>query len=98
MREPVRPELYVNTTSVHPTKRAALARHASQKEWLDASQGQDNYLNVMDSFSRTLGSQSGKFPHAEGWTRHLQYGFGAEEDDPLREVLPLLCLCRKLAR
>ena len=98
MREPVRPELYVNTTSSHAAKRAALACHASQKEWLDASQGQDNYLNVMDAFSRTLGSQSGKFPHAEGWTRHLHYGFGAEDDDPLREVLPLLCLRRKLAR
>ena len=87
MREPVRPELYVDTTRVHSTKRAALACHASQKEWLDATQGQDNYLNTMDAFSRTLGRQAGKFQHAEGWTRHLHYGFGAEEDDPLRETL-----------
>lgn len=95
MREPVRPELYVNTAGVHAAKRAALACHASQKEWLDATQGQDNYLKTMDAFSQHLGRESRKFPHAEGWTRHLHYGFGAEEDDPLREVLPRLCLRRK---
>ena len=98
MREPVRPEIFVNTTSVHAVKRAALACHASQKEWLDASQGQDNYLNTMVVFSRALGGLSRKFQHAEGWTRHLHYGFGAEEDDPLREVLPQLCLHRNLTR
>ncbi len=87
LREPVIPELLVDTASVHATKRAALACHASQKEWLDASQGQESYLTTMDGFSRALGKQSKKFQHAEGWTRHLHYGFGAEEDDPLREVL-----------
>ena len=96
-REPVRPELFVNTAGVQAAKRAALACHASQKEWLDASQGQDNYLLTMDAFSKKLGRQSRKFPHAEGWTRHLHYGFGAEEDDPLREVLPGLCLRRKIS-
>ncbi len=95
MREPVRPEIYVDTTGVHAAKRAALACHASQKEWLDATQGQDNYLNTMDAFSRTLGRQSGKFPHAEGWTRHLHYGFGAADDDPLRDALGRLA---KLSR
>ena len=95
MREPVRPELFVNTAGVHVAKRAALACHASQKEWLDVSQGQDNYLNTMDAFSRRLGRQSRKFPHAEGWTRHLHYGFCAVDDDPLSEVLPRLCLRRK---
>jgi len=87
MREPVRPELIVDTTSVHATKRAALACHASQKEWLDKTQGMDSYLATMDGFSRTLGRQSGKFLHGEGWRRHLHFGFGGEADDPLREVL-----------
>lgn len=87
LREPVTPELLVDTTSVHATKRAALACHASQKEWLDATQGQESYLNTMDDFSRRLGRQSKKFQHAEGWTRHLHYGYGAENDDPLRDVL-----------
>ena len=87
MRQPVRPEIYVNTTSVHATKRAALACHASQREWLDASQGQDNYLSVMDGFSLALGKQTRKFQHAEGWRRHQHYGFGAEADDPLAGAL-----------
>lgn len=87
LREPITPELLIDTTSVHATKRAALACHASQKEWLDATQGQESYLNTMDDFSRRLGKRSKKFQHAEGWTRHLHYGFGAEKDDPLRDAL-----------
>ncbi len=87
LREPVTPELLVDTTETHATKRAALACHASQKEWLDESQGQESYLKVMDGFSLALGRRGKKFRHAEGWTRHLHYGFGAENDDPLSEVL-----------
>lgn len=87
LREPVTPELLIDTTSVHATKRAALACHASQKEWLDRTQGQESYLKTMDEFSLRLGKRSKRFRHAEGWIRHLHYGFGAENDDPLRDVL-----------
>ena len=87
LREPVTPELFVDTTSVHASKRAALACHASQKEWLDKTQVPGSYLDTMERFSRALGRQTKKFTQAEGWTRHLHFGFGAEEDDPLRDVL-----------
>ncbi len=87
LREPVTPELLVDTASVHATKRAALACHASQKAWLDLTQGQESYLTTMDSFSLALGRKSKGFQHAEGWTRHLHYGFGAENDDPLHDAL-----------
>jgi LmbE family N-acetylglucosaminyl deacetylase len=87
MREPVEPEMYIDTTTVHATKREALACHASQKEWLDKSQGQESYLQTMDGFSLELGRRSKKFRHAEGWTRHLHIGYGEEKDDPLRDVL-----------
>jgi LmbE family N-acetylglucosaminyl deacetylase len=87
LREPVAPELWVDTTSVHATKRAALTCHASQKEWLDKSQGQESYLETMNDFSLEQGRRSKKFQHAEGWTRHLHIGYGAEDDDPLRDVL-----------
>ena len=86
-RVPVTPEICVDTTSVHAAKREALACHQSQKQWLDETQGMDSYLVTMDTFSRRLGKQTRKFTHAEGWTRHLHFGFGAEEDDPLRDVL-----------
>ena len=87
MRRRIVPESFADTTGVHDAKRAALALHASQREWLDASQGQDNYLSVMDGFSLALGKQTRKFRHAEGWRRHQHYGFGAENDDPLRAAL-----------
>ena len=87
LREPVTPDLYIDTTRVHAAKRAALACHASQKEWLDLTQGQESYLATMDEFSLALGQQTRRFMHAEGWTRHLHYGFGAAEDDPLRDAL-----------
>jgi LmbE family N-acetylglucosaminyl deacetylase len=86
-RVPVTPEMCVDTTSVHALKREALGCHQSQKQWLDETQGMDSYLVTMDTFSRRLGKQTRKFTHAEGWTRHLHFGFGAEEDDPLRDVL-----------
>ena len=92
LRRPVRPEFYVDTTSVQGRKRDALACHASQKEWLDVSQGMESYLRSLEEGDATVGRWSGRFRRAEGWTRHLHLGFGAESDDPLREALgPGLC-------
>jgi LmbE family N-acetylglucosaminyl deacetylase len=99
MRRRVTPELFVNTTSVHERKRRALAAHASQKEWLDATQGMDSYLQVMDEMSLALGTMSRQFEHAEGWRRHLHLGFSARDRDPLREVLGSDCFAnQKYAR
>lgn len=82
------PGAFVNTTSVHARKREALAAHASQKAWLDASQGFDSYLNAMDELSLALGRMSGRYRHAEGWRRHFHLGFSAEDIDPLRDAVP----------
>jgi N-acetylglucosamine malate deacetylase 1 len=87
MRQPIKPELFVNTASVHETKLAALAEHKSQGEWLDVSQGMDSYLDSMNEMSQLLGRMSGQFQHAEGWRRHSHLGFCAETADPLREAL-----------
>lgn len=87
MRRRVEAGGYVNTSSVHEVKRRALAAHASQKDWLDVSQGMDSYLQSMDETSLELGRRSGKFLHAEGWRRHLHLGFSASDIDPLAEVL-----------
>jgi LmbE family N-acetylglucosaminyl deacetylase len=78
---------FVDTTAVHATKREALACHASQKEWLDVSQGMDSYLREMDSLSRAVGRMSGRFRYAEGWRRHSHLGFCAAGGDPLRDAL-----------
>jgi LmbE family N-acetylglucosaminyl deacetylase len=87
LRQPIIPEAFVNTTPVQATKRAALACHRSQKEWLDRSQGMDSYLCAMDEMSRAVGKLSGRFEHAEGWRRHSHLGFCGAEADPLREAL-----------
>jgi LmbE family N-acetylglucosaminyl deacetylase len=91
----VEPEFFVNTGGVHKTKRRALAEHRSQKDWLDATQGMDSYLRVMDDYARELGRSSGKFRFAEGWRRRLHLGFSATAWDPLREALKGLIVLNK---
>jgi LmbE family N-acetylglucosaminyl deacetylase len=70
LRKSIRAGAYVNTTRVHEVKRKALAAHASQKNWLDVSQGMDSYLLTMDEASLAVGKLSEFFKHAEGWRRH----------------------------
>jgi hypothetical protein len=65
----VLPGAFVDTGSVHARKRAALACHASQREFLDHTQGMDSYLRTMDDFSRALGKLSGRFTHADALGR-----------------------------
>ncbi len=90
-REPlgglVRPTHFVDVTDVLPTKRAALAAHASQQQWLDASQAMSSYVTTMEALGREVGAMSGRFAHAEGWRRRLHAGYCAPEADPLREAL-----------
>jgi LmbE family N-acetylglucosaminyl deacetylase len=83
----ISPEAFVNTESVHALKREALAAHQSQREWLDASQGLNSYLQTMDEFSLAVGRMSRHFTHAEGWRRHLHLGFSAADTDPLHQLL-----------
>lgn len=91
MRDPLRqrilPGAFVNITSVLETKRAALAEHRSQQDWLVESQGVNSFLAKAESDARLVGRVSGKFKYAEGWRRHLHYGFSANDADPLAEAL-----------
>jgi LmbE family N-acetylglucosaminyl deacetylase len=92
LRRPVHPDCFVDVTEVRETKRRALAAHASQKAWLDQTQGMDSYLDAADAMSREVGRMSGRFAHAEGWRRHLHLGFSARDDDPLAEALGARCI------
>jgi len=91
LRDPLRrkviPGAFVDIGSVMEVKREALARHQSQQTWLDASQKMSAYVMTMEGFARELGRMSRRFEYAEGWRRHLHYGFCGENDDPLREAL-----------
>jgi len=87
LRRRVTPGAFVNTTAVQEIKRAALACHRTQQEWLDLSQQMNQYLRTMEEFAVELGRLSGVFKFAEGWRRHLHYGFCAEDADPLAAAL-----------
>ena len=87
LRQPIIADAYVDTTQVHSVKLEALAKHASQKEWLDQSQGMDSYLTELNRISEQVGQLSGRFTHAEGWRRHLHLGFSAKDTDPLAIAL-----------
>lgn len=91
LRRRVRPGQYVDVATVLKTKRAMLACHTSQKEWLDRSQGLDSYLDTMEAMTRAVGAMSGRFAAAEGWRRHSHLGFSAADQDPLAEVLGERC-------
>lgn len=78
---------FVNIERTLGRKREALACHASQKEWLDATQGIDSYLTAMEETSREIGRMSGRFSVAEGWRRHSHLGLCAPDADPLVDAL-----------
>ena len=92
LRRPVEPDLFVDTSSVLETQRRALAAHDSQQAWLDASQGAADFVDVLGTMSRAVGTMSGCFRNAEGWRRHLHLGLSAQDDDdPLATALGDRC-------
>ena len=92
LRRKVPAELFVNTSSVHATKLAALAEHRTQQEWLNVSQGMNSYLHAMEDASHAVGKISRRFLHAEGWRRHSHLGFSTEDSDPLSGALGKVCV------
>jgi N-acetylglucosamine malate deacetylase 1 len=83
LRQPVVPGAFVNTTDVHEKKMMALRAHQSQQNWLDVSQKLNSYLQAMEDISLAVGRMSKSFTHAEGWRRHLHFGFCGPDTDPL---------------
>jgi hypothetical protein len=92
LRQKVRAGLYVDVGPVQDQARKALAAHASQKDWLDKSQGMDSYLHTLDKMSAAVGALSGKYQLAQGWCRHHHLGYSASEIDPLRSALGSDCV------
>ena len=94
LRHRVRAGQYVDIGAALAQKRAALACHRSQKEWLDVSQGLDAYLQTMEDMSREVGiaargagAAADRFAYAEGWRRHAHLGFCGRDADPLADAL-----------
>ncbi len=88
MRNLVVPTLFVDVTDKIDIKEEMLRRHASQKEWLDTSQGMDSYLITMREICAQIGQMAPQpVPYAEGFRQHLHVGMSAEDKDMLSEVL-----------
>lgn len=87
LRNPIVPDLYVDVSSVIDKKAEMLACHTSQKDWLDRSQGMGSYIETMKELNARAGALSGRFAYAEGWRRHLHFGYSRSEQTPLEEML-----------
>ena len=81
------PQFYVDISGVMGRKEQMLNMHASQRAWLDNSQGIDSYGEKMKAMAREVGRRSQKFGFAEGWIRHNPLGFSSEDYDPLGTLL-----------
>jgi LmbE family N-acetylglucosaminyl deacetylase len=87
--EVVMPHLYVDVTSVFPLKTDMLSCHKSQREWLRAQHGMDEYVESMRRWSRTLGQQasaiSGRIVEfAEAYRQHRGHAYPR---DPILSTL-----------
>lgn len=87
LRRRIMPGAFVNTASVIATQCAALAEHKSQQAWLDATQGLSSMQAQVHAMAGAVGKLSRGFKFAEGWRRHLHFGFSAADVDPLRAAL-----------
>lgn len=87
LKRPVEADFYVDVEAFIENKAEMLAKHKSQKEWLDVSQGMDSYLITMKDMNEEIGKMSGKFKYAEGWVRHSHLGFCDKDDNPLVDIL-----------
>jgi LmbE family N-acetylglucosaminyl deacetylase len=72
--EPVTPHFHVDVTRVFDRKRAALACHASQRNWLLRQHGIDEYLDAQERWSRRRGAEVG-VEHAEGFRQYLGHPY-----------------------
>lgn len=74
---------YVEISECLPRKIAMLACHASQREWLRAHHGIDEYVEAMKRHALFRGQQIGR-PHAEAFVQHRGHAFPG--DDFLRNL------------
>ena len=72
-----------------------LGCHQSQKEFLDRTQGMDSYIQTMKDLNAKCAEQIGGMAYAEGFRRHLYYGYSRREIDPLSDLLGDLAVHRE---
>jgi LmbE family N-acetylglucosaminyl deacetylase len=80
---PIIPTTVIEVTAQMEKKTAMLACHASQREWLRAHHGIDEYIDAMRRYTATRGKLLG-VPAAEGFIQHRGHSY--PHDDLLHNL------------
>jgi len=80
---PILPDFVVDVAGVFDTKRDMLAEHESQRRWLRQHHGMDNYLEMMEAWTRACGRRAG-IEYGEGFRRYKGHPY---PESPLLEEL-----------
>ncbi len=75
---PIVADFWIDVTPVFDRRQEALACHASQRDWLRAHHGVDNYLATNEALARAQGERCGA-RYAEGFRQHLGHGYPQED-------------------
>jgi hypothetical protein len=75
--ERVYPQFYVDIKKQLSMKKKMLACHASQRKWLRAHHGIDEYIQQVISWAGRYGRECG-VTHAEGFRQHLGHSYPRE--------------------
>jgi len=70
----VHPEFVVDVTGTFERKRAMLAEHASQRDWLRRHHGTDDYLLAMERWTRERGQLAGR-AYGEGFRQYRGHAY-----------------------
>jgi LmbE family N-acetylglucosaminyl deacetylase len=81
----VEPTTLVDVTGAYERKAAMLACHASQREWLRAHHGMDEYMDAMRRHAEGRGKRRG-VRYAEAFVQHRGHSY--PHDDLLAKLLP----------
>ena len=84
--QPVEPQFLVDISGVIDIKERMLACHASQRDWLRAHHGIDQYIITMKAMGATRGKRLGA-AFAEGFRQHLGHSY--PQDNRLAALLGL---------
>jgi LmbE family N-acetylglucosaminyl deacetylase len=79
----VAPTTYFDITAQMPKKAAMLACHATQRDWLRAHHGMDEYIDAMQRHATHRGQQAG-CQYAEAFVQHRGHAF--PRNDLLKEL------------
>jgi LmbE family N-acetylglucosaminyl deacetylase len=78
------PRIYSDITSTIDTKEKMLCCHASQRNWLLAHHGVDEYTHSMRRFAEKRGKEAG-VTYGEGFRQHLGHSY--PENNILKDIL-----------